>query len=164
MTDIHSAGPIDPDEGSLNFQSTVVKDCYSYWRGKVVDGRLPGRSDIDPVDIPRLMPHAVILDIRRQPEMDFRYRLVGTYVAENLFKDHTGSWFSEIEHQKAPSTIWQNCCRVVESGRPSLPGTPYIGPNQSFKEVEDVILPLAEDGETVDSLLVFVHYMRRSEL
>ncbi len=116
------------------------------------------------VDIPKLMPHAVNLDVRREPELDFRYRLIGTYVAEHLFKDHTGSWFSEIEYQRAPSTIWQNCAHVIETGKPLLPETPYVGPNQGFKSVEDVILPLADDGETVDSLLVFIHYMRRSEI
>lgn len=93
------------------------------------------------VDIPKLMPHAVNLDVRREPELDFRYRLIGTYVAEHLFKDHTGSWFSEIEYQRAPSTIWQNCARVIETGKPLLPETPYVGPNQGFKGVEDVILP-----------------------
>lgn len=155
---------INPHEETLDFKSAIVKDCYSYWRGKVIGDRLPSRSDIDPVDIPQLMPHAVILDVRREPELDFRYRLIGTYVAEHLFKDHTGSWFSEIEYQRAPSTIWQNCAHVIETGKPLLPETPYVGPNQGFKSVEDVILPLADDGETVDSLLVFIHYMRRSEI
>ena len=110
------------------------------------------------------MLHAVILDVRREPEMDFRYRLIGTYVSENLFKDNTGSWFSEIDHQRAPNEIWHNCCRVVETGKPLRPQTPYIGPNQSFKQIEDVILPLADDGETVDCLLVFIDFLRRTEI
>jgi hypothetical protein len=119
---------INPHEETLDFKSAIVKDCYSYWRGKVIGDRLPRRSDIDPVDIPKLMPHAVILDVRREPELDFRYRLIGTYVAEHLFKDHTGSWFSEIEYQKAPSTIWQNCApcyrnRQASPARNALCGT-----------------------------------------
>lgn len=110
------------------------------------------------------MPHAVILDVRREPEPDFRYRLIGTYVSENLFRDHTGSWFSEIEHQRAPNEIWQNCCRVVETGKPLLPRSRYVGPNRSFKTIEDVILPLAEDGKAVDCLLVFIEFLRRTEI
>lgn len=145
------------------FETQIVRDGYAYWHGKIVDGRLPSRSDINPVDIPRLMPHAIILDIRREPELDFRYRLIGTSVAENLFKDHTGAWFSEIDHQKAPSQIWQNCRQVAESGEAFLADTPYVGPHQGFRRVEDVILPLADDGSTVDSLLVFVSYMSRSD-
>lgn len=110
------------------------------------------------------MPHAVILDVRREPEPDFRYRLIGTYVSENLFRDHTGSWFSEIEHQRAPNQISQNCCRVVETGKPLLPRSRYVGPNRSFKTIEDVILPLAEDGKAVDCLLVFIEFLRRTEI
>lgn len=160
MTDTPSA---DDDGAPLEFESPIVQDGYSYWRSKMIDGALPCRSDIDPVEIPRLMAHAILLDVKRGPELDFKYRLIGTYVAESLYKDHTGSWFSEIDHQKAPAQIWQNCCRVVESGKPFMSDTPYVGPHQGFRRVEDVILPLADDGETVDSLLVFVHYMRRSE-
>lgn len=156
--------PHTPDEELLVFQSAVIEECYLHWRDKINGGSLPSRSDINPADIPRLMPHAVILDVRREPEPDFRYRLIGTYVSENLFRDHTGSWFSEIEHQRAPNEIWQNCCRVVETGKPMLPRSPYVGPNRSFKTIEDVILPLAEDGKTVDCLLVFIEFLRRTEI
>lgn len=154
--------PTEQDGAPLEFESPIVQAGYSYWHAKMIGGRLPCRADIDPVEIARLMPHAVLLDVKREQELDFKYRLIGTYVAENLFKDHTGSWFSEIDHQKAPSQIWQNCCRVVETGEPFKAGTPYVGPHQGYRRVEDVILPLADDGHTVDCLLVFVQYMSRS--
>jgi hypothetical protein len=102
MTDHDST---DENGSSFDFETRVVQDGYSYWRSKLIDGRLPRRSDINPIDIPRLMPHAVMLDVKREPEFDFRYRLIGTYVAEHLYTDHTGSWFSEIEHQKQTSQI-----------------------------------------------------------
>ena len=104
----------DENASPLIFETRVVQDGYSYWRSKFNEGRLPSRSDINPIDIPRLMPHAVMVDVKREPEYDFRYRLIGTYVAEHLFTDHTGSWFSEIDHQKAPSQIWQNCKHVCQ--------------------------------------------------
>jgi hypothetical protein len=160
MTDDDST---DENGSSLSFETREVQDGYSYWRSKVVDGQLPRRSDINPVDIPRLMPHAVMLDVKREPEFDFRYRLIGTYVSEHLFTDHTGSWFSEIEHQKPPSEIWGNCRHVVETGKPSLPATPYVGPHKGYRKVEDVFLPLAEDGSTVDTLLVFICFTSLSQ-
>ena len=160
MTDDDST---DGNGSSFDFETRTLQDGYSYWRSKLVDGRLPRRSNINPIDIPRLMPHAVMLDVKRDPEFDFRYRLIGTYVAEHLFTDHTGSWFSEIEHQKPPSQIWENCKRVAESGEAFLAATPYVGPHQGYRRVEDIILPLAEDGETVDTLLVFVCYTSMSQ-
>ncbi|MBT6285663.1 MAG: PAS domain-containing protein [Rhodospirillaceae bacterium] len=83
MTDTRA---INPREETLDFKSSIVKDCYSYWRGKVIGDRLPSRSDIDPVDIPKLMPHAVILDVRREPELDFRYRLIGNLCCGTSFQ------------------------------------------------------------------------------
>jgi hypothetical protein len=160
MTDDDNA---DEQESSFEFQTRIVQDGYSYWRSKLTPGRLPNRADINPIDIARLMPHVVMVDVKRVPEFDFRYRLIGTYVTEHLFADHTGSWFSEIEHQKAPSQIWENCKRVAESGEAFLAATPYVGPHQGYRQVEDIILPLAEDGHTVDTLLVFVCYSPRSD-
>tara|TARA_R110002110_G_scaffold214748_1_gene428557 strand:+ start:774 stop:1259 length:486 start_codon:yes stop_codon:yes gene_type:complete len=155
--------PVDQGDAPLEFDSPILREGYAYWYAKIRDGALPRRTDIDPVEISGLMPHAVLLDVKREPEFDFRYRLIGTYVSENLYKDHTGSWFSEIDHQKAPSRIWQNCLHVVESGEAFKADTPYVGPHQGYRQVEDIILPLADDGKTVDCLLVFVHYMRRLE-
>ena len=83
MTDTRA---INSREETLDFKSSIVKDCYSYWRGKVIGDRLPSRSDIDPVDIPKLMPHAVILDVRREPELDFRYRLIGNLCCGTSFQ------------------------------------------------------------------------------
>lgn len=142
----------------MEFRTRIVQDGYSYWRSKTTEDRLPARGDINPVEIPRLMPHVVIMDVEREPELDFRYRLIGTYVVEHLYADHTGKSFAEIGHQKAPSQIWSNCKRVVETGEAFLADTPYVGPHQSFRNVEDIILPLATDGTNVDALLVFICY------
>lgn len=160
MTDDDSANEPSP---ALTFKNKEVQDGYDYWRSKMTANRLPSRGDINPIEIPRLMPHVVMVDVKREPAFDFRYRLVGTYVAEHLYTDHTGSWFSEIEHQKEPSQIWRNCKKVAETGEAFLAATPYVGPHKGYRQVEDIILPLADDGETVDTLLVFVCYSPRSE-
>ena len=102
------------------------------------------------------MPHAVILDEKYEPDYDFRYRRLGTYVTEHLYNDHSGKWFSEIAHQQSPSQIWQNCCHVATTRQALMSNTPYVGLYQSFRDVEDTILPLSSDGERVDNLLVFV--------
>ena len=150
-----------PDESGFNFDSPIVKDGYAYWRSKLKDGALPARADIDPAEIPRLLPNIILLDVQREPDWDFRYRLIGTRVVEHLFRDYTGMWFSEIDHQRPPSTLWSNCRQVAESAAPMLANTEYIGPHQGFRRAEDVLLPLADDGRTVDTLLVFVAYLPR---
>lgn len=153
----------DGDASPIKFRTREVQEGYSYWVSKCVDGRLPSRHDINPLEIARLMPHVAILDVRHEPELDFFYRLQGTYIVEHLYSDHSGKWFSEIEHQKAPSRIWQNCVKVVETRAPLLANTPYVGPQRSFRDLEDLILPLSSDGRTVDNLLVFVRFLPRTD-
>ncbi|MEQ8332152.1 PAS domain-containing protein [Nisaea sp.] len=56
-----------------------LNDLIAYWRGKRSGDRLPARRDIDPVDIPDLLPHIGLIDVIGEGT-DFRYRrdLVGS--------------------------------------------------------------------------------------
>ena len=40
-----------------------LRQTYEYWRGKAGARPLPSRSDIDPVEIPRLLPHIMLVDV-----------------------------------------------------------------------------------------------------
>jgi hypothetical protein len=49
-------------------------DLYRYWRGKL-EGRIaPARSDLDPADIPALLPYMMLVE---KVDDQFRYRLLG---------------------------------------------------------------------------------------
>lgn len=58
--------------------------------------------------------------------------------------------------------IWENCRRVVDRSEPLYARTPYTGPQSEFRRLEDVILPLADDGVTVDTLLVLIKYLPKA--
>jgi hypothetical protein len=121
---------------------------------------IPRRSDFDPFDVTSLMPHIVMLQVQQEPR-DFRYRVIGTFVAGHLAENWTGSWMSGIEHQKAPSRIWDSCNQVAESRYSMLSRIPYIGPHADFLYGEDIILPLINDVGEVVNLLVFVSYISK---
>src|SRR3546814_10590958 len=55
----------------------------------------PRRADIDPVEIPRLMPYVLIADIEHAP-FRVRFRLVGTKVVEATGFEFTGKYLDEI--------------------------------------------------------------------
>jgi hypothetical protein len=108
-----------------------------------------------------LLPQILLIDVSRDP-WDFRFRLIGTNVVYHLSQDWTGSSFSEIEHMAAPSRIFGACVEVANSGEPLRSQTPYVGPHANFVTADDIILPLATDGKTVDKLLVFVEHFAKS--
>ena len=61
-------------------------DLYHYWLAKRGDRAMPARKDINPAEIPVLLPYLVIVD---KAEDRFRYRLVGTAVVEQFGHDFT---------------------------------------------------------------------------
>jgi hypothetical protein len=78
---------------------------------------------------------------------------------EHMNDRDTGMWMSEIPHQAAPSRIWANCRQVALEGAPLAGDTPYVGRNKEFLSTEDLIMPLSDDGKTVDMLFVTVGFV-----
>lgn len=147
-----------PCEPLLALRSPVNRLSYDYWKQKRGDRLMPARSDIDPADIQKILPHVFLLDVRQQP-LDFRYRLIGSKMDEHMLGRYTGLWMSQIPHQRPPSRIWANCRKVALEGRPLVGDTPYIGKGSEFLTTEDLIMPLSDDGLTVEMLFVTVGFV-----
>jgi len=159
VTDLTNCLPVrSPRAPQLALRSPVNQFGYDYWKRKSGDRPMPSRGDIDPAEIAKILPHVFLLDVRHQP-LDFRYHLVGTKMDEHMLGRYTGLWMSQIEHQRAPSRIWSNCRRVAQEGLPLSGDTPYIGKNKAFLTTEDLIMPLSDDGGSVDMLFVTVGFV-----
>lgn len=148
----------DPSAPLLALRSPVNQVGFDYWTRKCAGRPMPARRDIDPAEIVKILPHVFLLDVRQRP-LDFRYRLIGTKMDEHMTQRYTGRWMSQIPHQAPPSRIWANCRRVVTERRPICGDTPYVGKNKEFLTTEDLIMPLADDGRTVDMLFVTVGFV-----
>ena len=61
-------------------------DLYRYWLAKRADRRMPARRDLDPCDIPKLLPYVMIVE---KADDRFRWRLVGSAVAREAGRDLT---------------------------------------------------------------------------
>lgn len=107
----------------LSRRDPIIQEGFEYWRLKGWPERIPSRADIEPMEIPKLLPSVVLLDVKESPR-DFRYRLIGTGVVHHLAEDLTGRWMSSLNHQRPPSRIWDSCQKVVETGCPLLSTIP----------------------------------------
>jgi hypothetical protein len=65
------------------------RDLYGYWRSCAGAKPIASRYDIDPVDIPRLLPGLSLLDVGKDLDT-LRYRLAGTRVREIYGTEITG--------------------------------------------------------------------------
>ena len=128
---------------------------YEYWRSKCGHRAMPARSDIDPLDMPRrVLPGICIVDVVAD-ERRYVYRLVGTGDAEVRGSNPTGK--SVLEGFFGPSAADALSCydRVVKSRAPFLDAAPFTAPSGRYVNEESLFLPLSDDGETVNKILVF---------
>ena len=86
--------------------SEVVRVAVEYWQSKRAGEAPPLSNSFDPLEVPRLLPHVMLKDVRRDP-WDFRYRVVGTIVREHSRDNWTGKWMSEVEGQGETSTVFR---------------------------------------------------------
>ncbi len=142
----------------LALKSPINRFGYDYWLEKRGQRLMPARSDIDPAEITKILPHIFLLDVQGEP-LDFRYRLIGSKMDEHMRGRYTGLWMSQIPHQAPPSRIWSNCRQAVAERTPFSSDTPYVGRNKEFLTTEDLIMPLADDGAHVDMLFVTVGFV-----
>src|SRR5271154_2797991 len=70
------------------------KEPHANWLRKGAGRRLPGRRDLDPADIPRLLPHVMLVEVPAGGR--YRYRLIGTENVREHGIDATGRYLDEV--------------------------------------------------------------------
>ncbi|MCR9220107.1 MAG: PAS domain-containing protein [Alphaproteobacteria bacterium] len=129
-----------------------VREGHRYWRSLCDGERLPARANIDPADIPALLPYVVLSEVRRDP-LTIAYRLVGTAVAELNGLDFTGYELNQgVEDPRWRSYWWRAYERAIGEGVPVFGADSYAYRDRSFVDFEWCLLPLASDGRRVDRL------------
>lgn len=71
-------------------RALALLTAWHLWRGERV---VPERTDVDPIDIPVLLEHILLLDVE---ENDFRFRLVGETIANRYAVRMKGKSISEM--------------------------------------------------------------------
>ncbi|WP_161957155.1 PAS domain-containing protein [Aestuariivirga litoralis] len=88
--------------GSVNiaFRAQLVvpeqRQLYDYWLSRAAKGALPGRSDINPADIPRLLPYISLIDVSDRLEAS-RIRLAGTRLRDVFDREITGLMIDDLD-------------------------------------------------------------------
>lgn len=146
------------DELIGSLQHADHRQLFEYWQSKATPSRLPGRADIDPVEMRNLLPRLALIDVvHGHGKLDFRYRLTGTEIVERAGRDPTGKSFQELYSGDYLETAIATYRQVVETGKPILSERTFpLVPGREFLRYDRLILPLASDGETVDMIILLV--------
>jgi hypothetical protein len=163
-----NASPFDPAKTpgviAVNWDMNAALDqrlrqIHAYWKSRCGARQMPSRSDLDPVDVPALLPFIFLADVLNDPR-DFRFRLAGTHFRDFTGIEFTGRTIGEVFPPDFNAEVlyhWSNCVErrapVVGSGRMWVPDREHV-------TWEGIVLPLSPDGTTVNMLLgggVFTH-------
>ncbi|HEV2678210.1 MAG TPA: PAS domain-containing protein [Aliidongia sp.] len=90
------------DEMPEDRLTSMHRKVLSYWRAKRGAFAAPRRSDIDPCDLGTALPHLVLWEIDGVP--DYRCRLAGTNVCENLIGNMQGILLGDLPCPLLPET------------------------------------------------------------
>lgn len=132
-----------------------ISRLMDYWRGLAPEtGKLPARRHFDPMQVPDLLPNIWLIDVVRGTPNRYRYRLIGSALTDAGAPIRPGMFIDELADRIDQASAHAAFERVVNTRLPDWRrGTPIIKHFKFISTLERVLLPLAEDGETVDVIL-----------
>jgi hypothetical protein len=139
-------------------RSRNLSAAFAAWDRVRSEQVAPRRQDIDPALFRPALANLVLSDVLAGPPLDFRYRLIGSAVRDRLRSNYTGRRFSEIEHQRAGSDFFENYARVVRERQPVFVDVTYVGPDRRVRGVQDLLMPLSDDGAAITGVLACVEF------
>jgi hypothetical protein len=142
------------DESFLDSCDARIGELYGLWKSKCADGRLPSRRDIHPREMVVQLPNIMLVDVVR-PGPRFRYALVGTGQVAQRGMDPTGKWLDEVRSGPDGSHCDGNYRYVVNTGSHLFDNSVEPTTLGNMAEAQAIFLPLAGDGKTVDTVMVY---------
>jgi hypothetical protein len=140
--------------------SPKLRRFYDYWSSKRVIGRFPSRGDIDPTEMPDLLPGITLIEVVRDPERGtrFRIRLFGTEHVRANRRDFTGLFVDEVFDGPEMEKLLPAYMSVAETGEPHFWKSRIPLAGREHYSYHRLLLPLADDGRTVDMLIGYYEF------
>lgn len=145
-------GTLPPRDFRDQIRHADLVRLYDYWALRRNGRSFPARADLDPVEFRFAVGNVTLIDVLEAP-LRFRFRLVGSLMAQRLGWDLTGRMVDEVPDSEYRERVVQGFRKVVETRRPNttLYERTVDGKPRRFEVLR---LPLAADGETIDMLLL----------
>jgi hypothetical protein len=133
----------------------LTQELMDYWLRLRADRRMPSRRDLDPLDIPKLLPGVLLLDVEHETHR-LRFRLVGTRITELYGSDFTGQYLDNTFFGRHRDKVVDDYEQVMREGIPHHCWMEFTNRDGLEFKMERLILPLSRDGCTVDKLIALL--------
>jgi len=133
-------------------EESPIRAFHAYWRERAGARAWPRRDEIDPLDIPRLLPHLMILEPTTADGL--RVRLAGTHLVNHLGADPTGGELRARACGEPFARVAAMLARtVVRAGAPAIASGRRHGADGTRRRVRHLMCPLSTGGERIDRLI-----------
>jgi hypothetical protein len=139
--------PLRPIRRRENIKSELLRAMFDYWQSKAAGRRMPDRADIDPAEIPRLLPNITLVEILPDRVDCFRYRLVGTEIVRAFGREMTGRTTDDIPDRKMKALAVETFSACRDAGAPMV--QEWLRPWKGVRDYERILLPLARGADRV---------------
>ena len=141
--------------------SPALTKLYCYWCEKAGRRLYPPRHDLDPTDIPSLLPHVMLVEVT--DEGRYRYRLAGTRVVSTVGMELAGRYVDDVHVDHYCDDVVAIYDAVLLTGRPHYSILDFLNDKQQVKKIaERVVLPLGEDRVTLFLAGQRTHYAKNN--
>jgi len=137
------------------------RQMLRYWLSKVSQTDIPRRADIDPLDIPRLLPNILLWDVADYG--DYECRLAGSEVDLSMGVSLKGGRLGDIQCPLIDEAR-QEFDAVRDDGMVSFAERTMAWVGKPFLYYRHLLMPLADDAGEIDTLVSLLTFHPISEL
>ncbi|HEY0104792.1 MAG TPA: PAS domain-containing protein [Rhizomicrobium sp.] len=160
-----------PDSSSVyvvsldRLEHAALRTAVSYWRSLRGGRRFPSRSQLSPRDMAAILRHVVLLKVL-DGGADYEYRIAGDAHVQAFSIPFKGLRLGEVS-VRAPviGRVLKGLYEHVRSTGEAFGTRGWVDkelPATRFVYYESALLPLGEDDETVDHILIVSIYVPKA--
>lgn len=130
---------------------------HNFWTAKCGGRVMPARRDFDPVEMIAFLPGIALIDVVEDARC-FVYRLLGTREVAMRGRDSTGKGVAEGFFASSAETALASYRDVLQRRAPRFEQRRFITPDGRIGNEQTVILPLSEDGQSINMMIAYTHH------
>lgn len=136
--------------------SPLLASGLEYWLKIRGDREIPQRTELEPLDIPALLPNLCLVEVLGPNQ--FRYRLLGNVVISNLTRNLTGQMIEDDMLKGRGREVIFTYQSVVDHRAPVVTSGRAMWAKYDWMQFTSLNLPMTSDGQGIDIMLSLVEF------
>lgn len=147
----------------LRLEHKLLKDMLQLWESKRTGGLPPARAAFDAAALKPFLPNLTIFEYETATSR-YRFRLIGTAIAETFQRDSTGQYLDEVYAGAELEMLREGFDAVRLTRRPKVMSGTLCLPQRASLSLEGLLLPLEVAPSQNPQILAAVYFRYAEEV